>query len=165
MARRTLGALALAAVTAAVAALTQSGTARAASGCDGSGAGTDRLCAGEHLNVNQYLVSPNRRYRFYYQDDGHTLIYDTIDWSQWEPSVPIFDPHPYARYLLYGVNSSESATAEVNLWSMSGWQTSALPYYVYWGQAQGTGHYMKLEDDGCLRAYESDGSFLMNVWC
>lgn len=165
MCARFLGALVLAIVMAALTPLVTPSTARAAGGCDASGAGTDRLCAGAHLNVNQYLRSSNRRYRFYYQDDGHTLIYDTIDWNNWQHSAPIFEPHPHARYLSYGVDSREAPTTQVTLWSFSGWQRPALPYYIFWGDAQALRHYLKLDDDGCLRAYESDGSFLMNVWC
>lgn len=165
MGARFFRALAIAVITAALAVVTQSQIARAAGGCDGSGPGTDRLCSGGHLPVNHYLVSANGRYRFYYQGDGHTLIYDTSDWSHWVHSSPVFYPHDNAGYLMYGVNASGSATGEINLWSFTPWQTSALPYYLYWGQGPGPGHYMKLDDDGCLRAYRSDGGFLSNLWC
>jgi len=162
--RRLLGALVLSMATAGIAILTQPQAARAAGGCDNSGPYTDTLCAGGHLNVNQYLISPSGRYRFFYQDDGHTLIYDTIDWSNWYPSSSIFPPHPDASYLLYGVDAS-GGTTEVTLWSFNQSNGSALPYYLYWADAPGSGHYLKLEDDGCLRAYDADGRYLTTVWC
>jgi hypothetical protein len=164
MGARFFRALTVAAITASFAALAHSPTVRAANGCDASGHGTDRLCSGGHLLADHYLVSPSGRYRFYYQSDGHTLIYDTIDWNHWEHSSPVFYPHQDAAYLMYGVNSDGSASSEINLWSFTRWQTSALPYYLYWGQT-GSGHYLRLEDDGCLRAYGSDGGFLTTVWC
>lgn len=157
--------LGMAVVTAVLVALTHSPTTRAAGGCDVAGHGTDRLCSGGHLPTDHYLVSANGRYRFYYQGDGHTLIYDTVDWNHWVHSSPVFEPHGNAGYLMYGVNSAGSGSSEVNLWSFTRWHTSALPYYLYWGQAPGSGHYVKLDDDGCLRSYNSGGGFLSNVWC
>jgi hypothetical protein len=165
MGARFLGALSVAVLTAVLVVFTQSASARAAAGCDVSGSGTDRLCSGGHLLADQYIMSPNGRYRLYYQSDGHTLIYDTIDWDHWVHSAPLFDPHANAGYLMYGVNSSGQATTEVNLWSFTRWNTSALPYYLNWGEASGAGHFMRLDNDGCLRAYEPDGSFLSNLWC
>ena len=165
MGARFFGVLAVASLTAVLAVLTQSETARAAGGCDVAGPGTDRLCSGGHLLPDHYIVSANGRYRFYYQADGHTLIYDTIDWNHWVHSTPLFGPHDNAGYLMYGVDSSGRATTQVTLWSYTRWQTPAVPYYLYWGEAPGPGHYLKLDDDGCLRTYQSDGSFLMNVWC
>jgi hypothetical protein len=164
MGARFFRAMVLVIATAAMGVFTQSTSTRASGGCDVSGHGTDRLCSGGHLLPDHYIVSPNGRYRFYYQGDGHTLIYDTIDWNSWVHSAPVFDPHANAGYLMYGVNASGRATNEVNLWSFTRWNTSALPYYLYWAQAP-PGHYMKLDDDGCLRTYQSDGSFLTNVWC
>lgn len=163
--KRLLTALALSTATAAIAIGTQVPVVRAAGGCDNSGAYTDTLCAGGHLNVNQYLISPNGRYRFFYQDDGHTLIYDTIDWTNWVPSSSILPPHADASYLMYGVDGSGTAANEVTLWSFNGWNSSALPYYLFWGDAQGSGHYLRLEDDGCLRAYEADGRYITTIWC
>lgn len=158
-------AVAVAVTTASLAVLAQSSTTRAAGGCDVSGHGTDRLCAGGHLLPDHYIVSPNGRYRFYYQGDGHTLIYDTIDWNHWVHSAPLFEPHDNAGYLMYSVNASGRATTEINVWSFTRWNTSALPYYPYWGQASDSSHFLKLDDDGCLRTYRSDGSFLLNIWC
>jgi hypothetical protein len=51
--------------------------------CDTSGAYTDRLCVGEHLAPSEYLLSPNGRYRLYYQADGAAIIYDTDDFEEW----------------------------------------------------------------------------------
>ena len=165
MGARFLRALSVAVITAVLAIVAESSTARAAGGCDISGPGTDRLCSGGHLPANHYLISPNGRYRFYYQDDGHTLIYDTIDWNNWVHSTPLFSPHENAGYFMYGVNASGYADGEINLWSFTPWHTSALPYSLYWGDGVGSGHYMKLDDDGCLRAYQSDVSFMTTIWC
>jgi hypothetical protein len=163
MARRLINALAFAIILAAAAGIGRSPVARAAAVCDGSA--YDTLCAGGHLNVYGYLSSPNGRYRFVYQPDGHTLIYDTQDWNNWDPSSPVFEPHPNPSYLMYGVGPGGRATTEISLWSFTSSGASALPYYISWGQAQNDSHYMRLENDGCLRAYQSDGSFIMTLWC
>lgn len=162
MTRRLLKGLMVAGIMAA-SVIAQSLVGRASGVCDNSGPYTDTLCAGRHLYANSYLVSPNGRFRFYYQGDGNTLIYDT--WNGWDPSVPLFEPHDGANILAYGVDSSGSPSAEVNMWSLNRSNTSALPYYLSWGDAQSAEHYMKLEDDGCLRAYQSDGSFYTTLWC
>ena len=163
MARRLISALAFAIILAAAAGVGQPPVARANAVCDGSA--SDTLCAGGHLNVNGSLISANGRYRLVYQSDGHTLIYDTQDWNNWDPSSPIFEPHPNASYMMYGVGASGRATNEVTLWSFTSSGVSALPYYISWGHAQSDAHYMRLENDGCLRAYEADGSFIMTLWC
>src|SRR5687767_2942404 len=106
MGARCFGALSVAVLTAVLVVLTQSARARAAGGCDVSGPGTDRLCSGGHLPADHYIISPNGRYRLYYQSDGHTLIYDTIDWNHWVHFSALFDPHADAGYLMYGVNAS-----------------------------------------------------------
>jgi hypothetical protein len=164
MKRRLLGALTLAAMSAALAVATQSAVLKAGA-CGDSGAYTDRLCAGERLNTSEYLISRNGRYRFYYQDDGHTLIYDTIDPNNWDPSASMFEPHGNASYLKYGVDSSGSTTSQLTMWSFDSSGEPALSYYIHWGDAQSSGHYVKLEDDGCLRAYEADRSRIMTLWC
>lgn len=162
MTRRLIGALAIAIAIAATGP-GRSSVVRAAAICDGSA--YDTLCAGGHLNPNGYLISPNGRYRFMYQPDGNTLIYDTQDWNNWDPSAPIFYPHANPGYLMYGVDGSGRATSQRTLWSFRHSGSSALPYYIDWGPAGSAGHYMKLENDGCLRAYEADGSFVTTLWC
>jgi hypothetical protein len=165
MTRRLLGALTFAAIMAAAGGLMDSTAVRASGPCDDPAGYPDTLCAGGHLNANGYLSSPNGRYRFVYQGDGNTVIYDTFDWNNWDPSVSIFEPHANAGYLMYGVDGAGRASTAVTMWSFTPWNTSALPYYVDWGQAQSTGHYMKLENDGCLRAYQVDGSPITTLWC
>jgi hypothetical protein len=162
MGRRVVGAVVIA-VAIAAAGISRTSIVRAAAVCDGSA--YDTLCAGGHLNTNGYLMSPNGRYRFMYQPDGNTLIYDTQDWNNWNPSAPILYPHANANYMMYGVGGSGRATTQVTLWSFNHSNTSALPYFIDWGPTRTANHYMRLENDGCLRVYEEDDSFIMTLWC
>jgi len=59
--------------------------------CSGShGAYSDRLCPTDTLQSSAYLSDPTGRYRFYYQSDGHTLVYD----NAWSPSEVVCEVTP-----------------------------------------------------------------------
>ncbi len=128
--------------------------ARQMGNCDTSGAYTDRLCDGDHLDPGAYIYSPNGRYRLYYGGDGHALIYDTIDPDNWVNTCTLEPPHSDPGKFMYTESSGVSGhpVGWVILDDYNVTVRHVLSNYTVNGQS-----YLQVSNSGLVEHYDDDG--------
>lgn len=147
--------------------MTQGSRVHAGSGaCDVSGQYTDRLCERDHLVPGSYISSDNYQFRFYFQSDGHALVWDVSDYENWQFVDTVAFPYPWASpgaYFMYGATSADGApgffdTYRINwLQATYYWGGPSTADGSYWTETPVGDHYVKLDNDGCLRIYDDNG--------
>jgi hypothetical protein len=109
------------------------------------------------LNGSEYIISPNLRYRFYYQNDGLALVIDTHNQYEsqegWEAICVLHPSHDNAPgWFIYG----DSSPADPGNWVIrdSSWNTivasdTVTNHWGAWGGPVGD-HALIVSDGGTL---------------
>lgn len=132
--------------------------------CDSSGthgAYTSALCDNEAMAANAYLISPNGTYRFYLQDDGHTLIYDTTDEENWVVTCDLGWVEGASHFVFSATPGDSYGTANAAFYVNSG---SQLLFGTAFGNFTGD-FYMTLTNSGDLEWRDQGGSNLFLNLC
>ncbi|MEH2457211.1 hypothetical protein [Nostoc sp.] len=107
-------------------------------------AGTSTLYPGEELFANQYLISPNRKYKAIQQYDGNFVLYDNSK----NPPSPVWASNILNRYVYYIIMKTNC--------NLGNYTYSGIP--VWATNTNGRASYCRLElqDNGNLVIYTSD---------
>jgi hypothetical protein len=120
--------------------------------CNTHGLYTDRLCPGDGLGLNQYIVSPNGDYRLIYQTDGWTGVYN-VTTNPWTVVYQIYSTHDNPGEFVYtgGIPalSGDSYFAIFDSYD-------EVVAYDYYPDPDGD-HALVLGNDGCPRILDQDG--------
>jgi hypothetical protein len=128
-------------------------------GVDPSGAYTNMLCPNEHIYSSAYLVDTNDRYRFYYQNDGNSYIFDTST-NPWTTTRVLWNFGISGTAWIMVFESEPGVATRLNAYS-----NGSVSEYVISANT-GTGdHFARLDTDGCLRFYDQGGAGVIATYC
>ena len=135
--------------------------ARITTPCDSDethGRWTDVLCVNDHLVQNSYIKSANDLYVLHLGDNSVANVFDVSNYENWELlyEFQAAVPGHAASNLAYGNNSS-GGTYPFN------WALWCIHDQVVGGEGFGYSpvgaHWMKIDNDGCVRIYDEAGYF------
>lgn len=128
------------------------------------GAFTDRLCAGDSLEPDEYLESPNGHFRFYFQDDGAAVIYDVTGMS-WSVVAVLKGAGYYGDFPDEFTFSDPIITSHSNTWSAWSFYDNDdyLDDWDYGDAPTGT-QYFVLDNSGYLKTMDQGGTNVLTVW-
>ena len=142
--------------------------ARRAVDCGGAhGPHTDRLCNGDGFHSDEYIVSPNGRYRLYFLGDGTLRMYrtDSDHWVELFNFSPNFSGYPDASHAMFADRHAPS-NAGFNF-GFYQWCGNDECYYESMIFAEFTEGdvILVITDVGCLERYDQGGSNYHGAHC
>jgi len=128
------------------------------------GASQNCLDGGQALHYDQYIISPNGNYRLYFQSDGQTILFDTSG-STWVNITSFHGTYSNASHFLFADPNVAASAGDFNFsWYQfcSGGECNQGTLGT--NETADGAMVLRLEDDGCLRAYDQGGTRFRVVW-
>jgi hypothetical protein len=114
-----------------------------------------------------YLVSPNGNYRFYFAN-GMSKVYDISNWDRWVERYELLPAYGNPGFLMYSRPNPPNGLPSMHLAGYDSGQNYVVGFGVYPAVPEGGPvgqHFMRLEDDGCMRFYDQDGNRWIATLC
>ena len=128
------------------------------------GEGTDSLCSLDALPTSAYIESANGDYRLFFQSDGALILFD-VSGESWVNLRTFNEAFTSPGHVVYDWPSHEPEWSRASLVT---YDDSDDVYSGIWFDefnAPSGDHFVRIDNDGCLRFYDEGGTHVRGEYC